>query len=204
MGRSEEWSDELAELRRREELAAALGGPEGVERQHRLGKLTVRERIDRLADEGSFRPFGWLKGEGMYADDGSLVSVTPAGQVDGRIRIDGRDVVVTGGDFTVRGGSAGGNHGGLGMELSAAERALEWRLPYVRLLDSAGGSVRSFETLGRTYLPDANSWTRTDVQLLNHVPVVSAVLGSVAGLPALHAVLAHFNVMTKQNAQVFP
>ena len=36
------------------------------------------------------------------------------------------------------------------------------------------------------------------------MPVVSAVLGSVAGLPALHAVLAHFNVMTKENAQVFP
>ncbi len=128
----------------------------------------------------------------------------PAGQVDGRIRIDGREAIVMGGDFTVRGGSAGGDRGGLGTELSAAERALEWRIPYVRLLDSAGGSVRSFETLGRTYLPDANSFTHTDVHLLNTVPVVSAVLGSVAGLPALHAVLAHFNVMTKQNAQVFP
>src|SRR6185437_783030 len=92
----------------------------------------------------------------------------------------------------------------LGDELSASERALEWHLPYVRLLDSAGGSVLSFETLGRTYLPDANSWTTTDVRLLNAVPVVSAVLGAVAGLPALHAVLAHFNVMTRTNAQVFP
>jgi acetyl-CoA carboxylase carboxyltransferase component len=198
------WSSELEELARRRELADGLGGAEGIERQHRFGKLTVRERIDRLADEGSFRPFGWLRGDATYGEDGALQSVLPAGQVDGRIRIDGREVIVMGGDFTVRGGSAGGAHGGLGTELSASERALEWRLPYVRLLDAAGGSVRSFETLGRTYLPDGNSWTHVDVQLLNVVPVVSAVLGSVAGLPALHAVLAHFNVMTKQNAQVFP
>ena len=151
------WSSELDELARRRELADGLGGAEGIERQHRFGKLTVRERIDRLADAGSFRPFGWLKGDAAYDDDGELQSVLPAGQVDGRIRVDGREAIVMGGDFTVRGGSAGGAHGGLGTELSASERALEWRIPYVRLLDSAGGSVRSFEALGRTYLPDGNT-----------------------------------------------
>ncbi|HTN80047.1 MAG TPA: carboxyl transferase domain-containing protein [Acidimicrobiales bacterium] len=198
-----EWSEELEELRRREAFAAGLGGPEGVERQRRLGKLTVRERIARLADEGSFRPFGGLRGQATYADDGTLVSVVPIGEVDGRIRIDGRDAIVMGSDVTVRGGSLG-EFGAQGTELSAAERALEWRLPYVRLLDSAGGSVRTFEQLGRTYLPDGNIRTQTDVRLLREVPVVAAVLGAVAGLPALEAVLAHFSVMTKRNAQVFP
>ena len=64
-------------------------------------------------------------------------------------------VVVTAGDFTVRGGS-GGSEGGLGTELRASARALEWRLPYVRLLDASGGSVATFESIGRTYLPDGN------------------------------------------------
>ena len=91
-----------------------------------------------------------------------------------------------------------------GIELSAAERAREWRLPYVRLIDAAGGSVRGFEEIGRTYLPDGNAFTTVDFDLLNTVPVVSAVLGAAAGLPALHAVLAHFNVMTERNAVVFP
>ena len=198
-----EWSDELEELRRREAFAEALGGTENVERQRRLGKLTVRERITRLADEGSFRPFGSLRGQATYDEDGMLLSVLPIGEVDGRVRIDGREAVVMGSDVTVRGGSLG-EHGAQGTEMSAAERALEWRLPYVRLLDSAGGSVRTFEQLGRTYLPDGNIWTQTDVALLSQVPVVAAVLGAVAGLPALEAVLAHFNVMTKLNAQVFP
>ncbi len=198
-----EWSEELAELRQREKFAEALGGPEGVARQRRLGKLTARERIERLADAGSFRQFGGLRGQATYADDGTLLSVLPLGQVDGRIRLDGREAVVMASDVTVRGGSLS-EHGAQGTELSAAERALEWRLPYVRLLDSAGGSVRTFETLGRTYLPDGNEWTQTDVRLLSQVPVAAAVLGAVAGLPALEAVLSHFNVMTEQNAQVFP
>jgi acetyl-CoA carboxylase carboxyltransferase component len=199
-----EWQAELDELQRRHELAAGLGGPQGVAHQRSLGKYTVTERIERLADPGSFRAFGALRGDATYDEHGQLVSVLPHGHVEGRCLVDGRDVVVTGGDFTVRGGSGGGVHGGLGIELSAAERAREWRLPYVRLLDSAGGSVRGFESIGRTYLPDGNSFTTVDFELLHTVPVVSAVLGAAAGLPALHAVLAHFNVMTERNAVVFP
>jgi acetyl-CoA carboxylase carboxyltransferase component len=104
----------------------------------------------------------------------------------------------------VRGGSAGGIHGGLGEELRPPERAREWHLPYIRLLDAAGGSVRSFEEIGRTYLPDGNSFTLPDVQLLNTVPVVSAVMGSVAGLPAVNACMAHWNVMVEGTSQIFP
>lgn len=199
-----EWGAELDELERRRELVDERGGPEGIERQHRAGKLVVDQRLELLADPGSLQPFAALRGSSTYGDDGSLDSFKPIGQVDATCEIDGRKVVVNAGDFTVRGGSASGITGGLGQELSAQERAIEWQLPYVRLLDSAGGSVRSFEELGRTYLPDGNIWTRHDVDLLNIVPVASAVLGSVAGLPALHAVLAHFNVMTAETSQVFP
>src|SRR4029079_17915709 len=76
--------------------------------------------------------------------------------------------------------------------------------PFIRLLDAAGGSVRSFEYYGRTYLPDGNAWTIDDVQLMSVSPVVSAVLGSVAGLPAIQACLAHFSVMVRGISQIFP
>jgi len=92
----------------------------------------------------------------------------------------------------------------MGQELSATRRAIEWRLPLVRLLDASGGSVRSFEEIGRTYLPDGNAWTVDDVQALSLVPSVSAVLGSVAGLPAIQACLAHFSVMVRGISQIFP
>ncbi len=197
------WKPELEELAHRRELMQGMGGQEGIDRQHGRGKLTVRERLPLLADPGTFQEFGHLRGHGTYDEHGELTSFTPQGKVDGMCRIDGRKVVVTAGDFTVRGGSGSGHGGGLGEELSASQRALEWRLPYVRLLDAAGGSVRSFEEIGRTYLPDANSFTHIDVSLLNTVPVVSAVMGAAAGIGALHTNLAHWNVMV-DNTQVFP
>jgi len=197
------WQPEVDELQRRRELAQRMGGAERIARQHAQGKLTVRERIDRLADPGSFREFMGLMGQGTYEGD-TLTDFQPKPSVEGMCKLAGRKVVVSGGDFTSRGGSGGGRSGGIGTELSSTARALEWRLPYIRLLDAAGGSVRSFEEYGRTYLPDGNAWTVLDVRLLRTVPVVSAVLGSVAGLPAVNACMAHFNVMVRGTAQLFP
>ncbi|MFP6806311.1 MAG: carboxyl transferase domain-containing protein [Pseudomonadales bacterium] len=196
------WKDEVSEIELRKSLALKMGGPEGIERQHKRGKLTVRERIDKLVDAESFSEFMGLIGNARYKGN-ELESFTPKGSVEGFCKLDGRKVVLTAGDFTVRGGS-GGAGGGLGMELASNRRALEWRLPFVRLLDASGGSVRSFEDMGRTYLPDGNIWSAIDVQLLSRVPVVSAVMGSVAGLPAINACLAHFNLMVKDTSQLFP
>jgi acetyl-CoA carboxylase carboxyltransferase component len=198
-----DWSPEVEELALRRELAQRMGGPEGIARQHAQGKLTVRERIDALADPDSFREFMGLAGHGIY-EGNEFVDFKPKAAVEGFCKLDGRKVIVTAGDFTVRGGSGGGGHGGLGSELRSNLRAREWRVPYVRLLDAAGGSVRSFEEIGRTYLPDGNTWSATDVELLRLVPVVSAVMGSVAGLPAVNACMAHFNVMVKGTSQLFP
>ena len=175
------WQPEVDELQRRLELASRGGGAAGIERQRKRGKLTAQERVEALADGGSFRPFQSLAGQGTY-EDGKLVDFTPKPSVSGFISIDGRKVVVNASDFTVRGGS-GGREGGLGQELSDAERAYEWRVPYLRLLDAAGGSVGHFEQIGRTYLPDGNSFTQHDVRLLDAVPVVSAALGSVRVCP---------------------
>jgi acetyl-CoA carboxylase carboxyltransferase component len=196
------WQKEIDELARRRALAAEMGGAEGIARQHQRGKLTVRERIAALADPGSFQEIMGLTGNGEYTD-GELTAFTPKPMVEGICTLGGRKVMVSGGDFTVRGGSAS-TRGGLGQEAASNVRAREWRIPYVRLLDAAGGSVRSFEEMGRTYLPDGNIWSAIDVELLSTAPVVSAVMGSVAGLPAINACLAHFNLMLKDKSQLFP
>ncbi len=196
------WIEEVDELQHRRDLARQMGGEAAVARQHGRGKLTARERIDALADAGSFTETMALVGTASY-DGPVLKGFVPKPQVEGAVRIDGRKVFVRASDFTVRGGS-GATAGGLGSESTIGERALEWRLPLVRLLDAAGGSVKSFEEIGRTYLPDGNIWTATDVKLLNRVPVASAVLGSVAGLPAILGPLSHFSVMVKGISQLFP
>src|SRR5258705_9703078 len=99
------WEPELDELRRREALARELGGPERVERQHTSGRLTVRERIERLFDPDTFHETGALAGSGTYGTDGELESFTPANMVVGTGRIDGPRRVVQADDFTGRGGA---------------------------------------------------------------------------------------------------
>jgi methylmalonyl-CoA decarboxylase subunit alpha len=198
------WQEHVDELRERQTRALKMGGEENIARHHQRGKLTARERIELIADEHSFHETRSLVGQSTYDGD-TQTAFLPKGSVEGTVKIDGRKVMVVAGDFTVRGGSGGtSSRGALGSELSATERAIEWRMPYVRLLDAAGGSVRGFEVLGRTYLPDGNSYGQHDVKLLQTAPVVSAVLGSVAGLPAVEAPLSHFSVMVKDISQIFP
>ena len=194
------WQPEIEELERRRRFAAQMGGEAGVREQRRRGKLTVRERIDALADPGSFQEIGGLAGSATY-DGNELVDVKPSNMVIGLAHLDGRPAVLTAGDFTVRGGASDASIGNKGGH--AQNMAHDWRLPFVRLLDAAGGSVKTFEQIGRTYIP-TNPVTPGIEDLLCEVPVAAAVLGSVAGLPAVDSCLAHFNVMVKGISQVFP
>jgi len=74
-----------------------MGGEERVRRQHEAGRMTVRERIERLLDPGTFDEIGALAGFGQYATDGSLDAFTPANLVAGTGRIEGRHVVTCNG-----------------------------------------------------------------------------------------------------------
>jgi methylmalonyl-CoA decarboxylase subunit alpha len=192
------WQADIDELERRASIAREMGGPDSVAFHHGRGKLTVRKRIDLLGDPGSFRETGVLAGKAEW-DGTELAKLTPSNSVAGIVTIDGRKVAVHGGDFTIRGGSA---DGGVADKAGwAVKQAYTNRIPMVRLLDATGGSVRTFETMGRTYLP-ANDRVG-EAELLQMVPVVSAVLGSVAGLPAVQAAMCHFNIMVKGTSQLF-
>jgi len=196
------WEKEIEELRRREELARRMGGPDKVKRQHDGGKLTVRERVERLLDAGSFHEIGGLAGVAQYGADGELADLRPANLIFGRGRIAGRPVAVTGDDFTVRGGA---NDGGIKDKWLAVERmAADLRLPLVRLVDGTGGggSVKNLEIHGHSPMPKAFLWDWW-TGILSEVPVVSLALGSVAGLGAARVVASHYSVMVKDTSQMF-
>jgi acetyl-CoA carboxylase carboxyltransferase component len=196
------WEPELEELRRRRELAARMGGEERVARQHAAGKLTVRERVVRLLDEGSFHETGELAGVGTYATDGRLEAFLPANMVVGQGRIEGRRAVVQADDFTVRGGAA---DAAIWQKMVWAERAAhELRVPLVRLVDGTGGggSVKTLETMGFSYVPPLPGFELA-VENLSRVPVVAAALGPCAGLGAARVVLSHFSVIVRGTAQLF-
>jgi methylmalonyl-CoA decarboxylase subunit alpha len=187
-------------MRRR--LAEGLGGPAAIDRQHAQGRLTIRERIEGLIDQGSFREVGKLAGKTQY-ENGGLVKLVPAPYVGGLARISGRSVAVGGEDFTVRGGSSwGGERRKGGQGGFVEDLAHEYRIPLVNLCDGAGGTVTSVMRKGYTTFPGVNSFGRS-VQLLSEVPVVSAVLGTAAGGPAGRAILSHWSVMVKGSSQVF-
>ena len=196
------WEPELDELRRRQALGRRMGGEERVARQHASGRLTVRERIDRLFDAGSFRETGSVAGRGTYGDDGEVVDLLPANMVVGNGRIEGRRVVAQGDDFTVRGGAA---DAAIWEKALWAERAAaELRVPLVRLVDGTGGggSVKTLEDTGFSYVPPLPGWEQI-VENLATVPVVAAALGPVAGMGAARVVASHFAVIVRGTAQLF-
>ena len=109
----------------------------GVVRQRSRGKLTCRERIDLLFDDGSFHEIGSIAGFASYDESGAIVDFTPANHVGGWGRVEGRTAVVCADDFTSRGGHS---DGAIGAKSSYLDRlAVEMRVPSVRLLDGSSG-----------------------------------------------------------------
>ena len=167
------WEPEIEELERRKKMSLKMGGAVGIKEQRKRGKLTVRERLELLPDKGSFQEIGQLAGAATY-EKNALVDVKPQSGVIGTCTINGRKAVLNCGDFTVR-HAGDASVGAKGRQ--AQTMALDWRLPYIRLLDATGGSVQTFEEIGRTYIP-TNMVTPGIEKLLCTAPVVSAALGA--------------------------
>ncbi|MBV9841082.1 MAG: methylmalonyl-CoA carboxyltransferase [Sphingomonadaceae bacterium] len=201
------WQPELDEIAARSALAKAMGGAERVARQHSAGRLTVRERIDRLLDRDSFEEVGSISGRAGYDASGALAEFTPANCVTGRGAIDARPVIVCGDDFTIRGGSADAS---IWEKFKLAERtAFDFRLPLVRLIEGSGGggSVKTIEERGYANLPGGLGGQSGGLflcaQNLGEVPVVAIALGSVAGLGAARLCTSHYSLMVRDTAAVF-
>src|SRR6195256_544093 len=178
------WKPELDDLARREAFAREMGGVDKVKRQRDQGRLTVRERIDKLVDAKTFHEVGAISGVAEYDDKGELANLTPANCVFGRGKIDGRTVVVVGDDFTVRGGSADASIST--KPLMAEEMAHDFRLPIIRLIEGSGGggSVKTIETKGAANLPGGVGGTRWywyTIANMARVPVGGLGLGSGGG-----------------------
>jgi methylmalonyl-CoA decarboxylase subunit alpha len=199
------WDSEIAEIERRRRMARQQGGSEAVHRQHARGRLTLRERIDAFLDDGTFQELGPAAGGASYDRDGRLVDLTPANFILGFGLVNGRRCVVGGEDFTVRGGSP--NAAGLRKSVYTEQLACQYRVPLVRFHEGGGGSVTGSGGRPGPAGPIgdpvfSNPRFASVARALETVPVVSAALGPVAGLPAARLVASHFCVMTRHTAQV--
>ncbi len=196
------WKKEIEELKKRENLAEKMGGEEKLQRQKDNKRLNVRERIKLLLDKNSFHEIGKIAGKAKYDENGNLKDFTPSNFIMGRGKIDKRNVVVGGDDFTVRGGAA--DAAIAQKQIMAEQLANEYRLPIIRLIEGTGGggSVKSLDMDERTYIPGNPGWNWV-VDNLSTIPVIALALGPVAGLGAARAVTSHFSIMVEKVSQMF-
>lgn len=198
------WEKEVEGIHQRRNLALEHGGPEAVAHQHRQGRLTIRERIAGLVDHDSFHEQGPIAGHSETDEHGALRSFTPGNYILGFAKIANRLCVMGGEDFTLRGGSP--SPAGLRKSVYAEELAYNFRVPLVRFLEGGGGSVPRGDgkNSGGEGGAPVNAAPRfmSIMQVMSTVPVVSAAVGPVAGLPAARLVASHFSIMTRETAQV--
>jgi acetyl-CoA carboxylase carboxyltransferase component len=177
-------ADDLAERRARARLG---GGEERIARQHDAGKLTARERIALLIDDGTFTELG-IHGQPHHSQRAMDGRDAPAdGVITGYGRVDGRMVAVAAYDFTVMAGSMG-----MTGEIKVArlrELARTQRIPMVWLLDSAGARIQ--EAVGSLFAGTGHLF-REEVVMSGVVPQVAALMGPCAAGTAYIPGLADF------------
>ncbi len=183
----------LEELERLRAEALKGGGEEKIEAQHRKGKLTARERIERLLDPGSFQEIGW-----MMITRSSYFGLDKAkylgdGVVAGYGKIDGRIVYVFAQDFTVMGGSIGEAHAD--KIVRVIEMAMENGVPVIGLYDSGGARIQE----GVAALHGCGRIFNANVKASGVIPQISLILGPCAGAAAYSPALTDFVIMTKKS-----
>ncbi|MFV0472208.1 MAG: acyl-CoA carboxylase subunit beta [Paludibacteraceae bacterium] len=166
-----------------------------VEKQHLKAKLTARERLNVLFDEGSFfefnsfvEPAGSIVKKGLTFGDGVIV---------GRGLIQGRSVFAYAQDFTVMGGSLGYAHG---LKIAKVqEMALKFGAPCVGLIDSGGARIQE----GITSLSAYARIFKNNVASSGIIPQISVILGPAAGGAVYSPAMTDFIIMTNQTSYMF-
>ncbi|HZB06240.1 MAG TPA: acyl-CoA carboxylase subunit beta [Thermoleophilaceae bacterium] len=182
----------VEDLHERRERARLGGGEEKIARQHEQEKLTARERLALLIDEGTFTELG-IHGRPHFSQRAMEEKDAPAdGVITGYGKVDGRLVAVAAYDFTVMAGSMG-----MTGELKVArlrELALTKRIPMLWLLDSAGARIQ--EAAGSLFAGSGHLF-REEVIMSGVVPQVAALMGPCAAGTAYIPGLADFVPMVK-------
>jgi len=180
------------ELQARRERARLGGGPEKIAKQHDAGKLTARERIALLIDEGTFTELG-IHGGPHFSQRAMDGKEAPAdGVITGYGKVDGRMVAVCAYDFTVMAGSMGATG-----ELKVGrlrELALTKRIPFIWLLDSAGARIQ--EAIGSLFAGTGHLF-REEVVMSGVIPQIAALVGPCAAGTAYIPGLADFVPMVR-------
>src|SRR5215468_8600457 len=189
--------DRFEELHRRNEAAEAGGGAERIERQHKAGKKTARERLEVLLDKGSFAELDRfvVHQSSDFGMDGQRIPGD--GVVTGSGRIHGRPVFAFAQDFTVFGGSLSEAYARKICKIM--DLAMKTGVPVIGLNDSGGARIQEGVVSLAAY---------ADIFLRNTlasgvIPQISAIMGPCAGGAVYSPAITDFVFMVKQSSYMF-
>ena len=189
--------DDLKKLRQMRERALEGGGAGRIAQQHAKGKLTARERLALLLDEGSFQELGALATHDSTEFGLADQRFPGDGVVTGFGRIHGRRVAVYAQDFTVLGGSFGAVQSNKICRLQ--DLARESGIPLVGLADSGGARIQegvgSLAAYGEVFVRNVLS--------SGVVPQISVILGPCAGGAVYSPALTDFVIMARDTSFMF-
>jgi len=189
--------DILNQLQERRDVARLGGGERRIEAQHKRGKLTARERIDLLLDEGSFEEFDMFV-EHRCADFGMQDQKIPGdGVVTGWGTINGRTVYLFAKDFTVFGGSLSEAHAKKITKIQ--DMALQNRAPIIGLFDAGGARIQE----GVAALGGYGEVFQRNVLASGVIPQVSVIMGPCAGGDVYSPAMTDFIFMVKDTSYMF-
>lgn len=187
----------LERLRERKERIARMGGEEAVAKQHGKGKLTARERVGLLFDEGTFTELGGMV-TSRHSDFGMRERDTPAdGVVTGYGDIAGRRTCCYATDFTILAGSAGESHAAKIAAIIGL--AGKMRVPVIGMLDSAGARLHEGSALSRPF----NQIFIQQSIYSGVIPQIQVLLGPCAAGQGYSPMLSDFLVMTRKTAYMW-
>ena len=189
--------DKIHQLRHKKEHASIGGGKQRIEDQHKKGKLTARERIELLIDEGTFEELGMLVTHRSYDFGLEKQKVPGDGVVTGHGKINGREVFVYSQDFTVFGGSLSSAHAEKICKIM--DLAMKVGVPVIGLNDSGGARIQEGVVSLGGY---------ADIFLRNTlasgvIPQISAIMGPCAGGAVYSPAITDFILMVKNTSYMF-
>jgi len=189
--------EKIAELEKKHKEAELSGGKERIDRQHKVGKLTARERLDILLDEGSFVETGKFVTHRCYDFGMEKQKILGDGVVTGYGAIEGRQVFVFSQDFTVFGGSLSGAYAEKICKIM--DLAMKTGAPIIGLNDSGGARIQE----GVVSLGGYADIFLRNVLASGVVPQISAILGPCAGGAVYSPAITDFIVMTEGTSYMF-
>ena len=189
--------DKIKELKEREKKALQMGGKKAVEKHKKKGKLTARERLNCLFDDGTFREIDMFVKHRCVNFGMEKVNIESDGVITGHGMVDGRPIFAFAQDFTSRAGSLGEMHAK--KICKVMDLALKAGVPFVGLNDSGGARIQE----GVDALSGYGQIFFRNSAASGVIPQISAIMGPTAGGAVYSPAMTDYIFMVKESSYMF-